>query len=99
VTHPAKVKCGFHDIQPIGMRSIIDTGNKISGIVRRTQLGQIKYCQLYRMNYENIRPDIGSTSETCVSQVLGSYIASGCQAYFNVKACPAVLEVFAKRRN
>ena len=29
------------------------------------------------MNYVCIRVDIGSTSETCVSHVLGNHIASG----------------------
>ena len=45
-------------------------------VVQRTQLGQIKcIVKLYRMNYERIRPDIGSISETCLKQVLA---ASGC---------------------
>src|SRR5882724_8318672 len=56
-----------------------ESQGRTENLIRANQV----YCQLCRMNYESIRPNIGSTSETCVSQVLGSYIGLSCQAHFN----------------
>src|SRR5882724_7382658 len=63
------------------MIRVINQATESQGRTENSIRANQVYCQLYRMNYESIRPNIGSTSETCVSQVLDSYVGSYRQLY------------------
>ena len=54
------------------INQVTESQGHTENLIRANQV----YYQLYRMNYESIRPNIGSISETCVSQVLGNYISN-----------------------
>ena len=53
---------------------ITGTRDRTENLIKANKM----YCQLYKTNYEVVRPDMRSTSETSLKQVLGSY-----QAYLN----------------
>src|SRR5882672_1514122 len=63
------------------MIRVINQATESQGRTENSIRANQVYCQLCRMNYEDIRPNIGSTSETCMSQVLGSYAGSYRQLY------------------